>query len=142
MAGLRAGDVIVAIDSLPASSLGPADVMRQATARDTLRLRRRREGSLSSVALVATQRSATRPSATFGIEVADPSPRGVLIAKVLEGSAARSAGLREGDRMLRLGDIAVTSRASAQRLLAAAGGKPTFIVFERDSVERGVFIPR
>jgi S1-C subfamily serine protease len=142
LAGLRVGDVIVAIDSLPASALGPADVMRQATSRDTLRVRRRREGSLGTVALVANERSATRPSTTFGIEVADPRPPGALITTVRQGSAARSAGIREGDRMLRVGNIAVTSRAAAQRLLAAAGGKPMFIVFERDSVERGVFIPQ
>jgi hypothetical protein len=38
--------------------------------------------------------------------------------------------------------VAVTSAESAQRVLAATGEGPRFIVFERDSVERGVLVPK
>ena len=52
------------------------------------------------------------------------------------------AGLRRADRLLRVGARDVTTAAVARRLLEQSRVGPTFIVFERDSVVRGVLLPR
>jgi membrane-associated protease RseP (regulator of RpoE activity) len=58
------------------------------------------------------------------------------------GSPAAAAGLRAGDRLLRVGTRDITSASVARRLLDQRRTGPTFIVFERDSVVRGVLLGR
>lgn len=150
-AGLRPGDLIVAVDGEP--SVADPDLARltAGAATDTHTVTRRRGGSAADVRIASAGDAPSAPAAPtagsaageLGIDLtAAAPPRGVAVTAVRPGSPAAAAGLRPGDRLLRVGDAPVTSSAVARRLLAGAAGAPTFIVFERDSVERGVLVPR
>jgi S1-C subfamily serine protease len=141
-AGLRVGDVLVAIEGQPATP-DWARAMLEIARADTLVVTRRRGGSTTRVTLVAVDRAAARGDG-FGIHLAAPVPRGVEISTVREGSAAARAGLRRGDRLVRVGDVDVGSADAADRLLASAAATvgPTLVVFERAEAERGVLLAR
>lgn len=146
-ANLRPGDLLLAIDGQPVTSPDDLGILaaaspghhavsrRRGTSRGVVRLTRSDSGSVVSTDSLG--------SANAGIEVAEPSPpAGVMIGAVRPGSPAAAAGLRRGDRLLRVGDRDVGSGAVVRRLLDRTRRGPTFIVFERDSVLRGVMLPR
>jgi S1-C subfamily serine protease len=81
------------------------------------------------------------PGAELGLTLDAPAGPGVGVAAVRPGSAGADAGLRPGDRLLRVGDAAVTSAAAAARALAAADTAPAFLVFQRGAVVRGALTP-
>jgi membrane-associated protease RseP (regulator of RpoE activity) len=79
----------------------------------------------------------------FGIGVSQAAPpRGIEVTDVRPDSPAARAGLRAGDRLVRVGETAVASFADADRLLAEAARSsgPTLVVFERDDGEHGVLL--
>lgn len=143
-AGLRPGDLVMAVEGRPLVSA--ADVGAFAAEGSTVgqTVRRRRGTSETTVRLSsANAGSASAANAGFGIDIAGPADqRGAPITAVRRESAAYAAGVRAGDRLLRVGDATITTRARAQRLLDAKRDGPTFVVFERDSVERGVLLDR
>lgn len=152
-AGLRAGDLIVAIDGQPTASLpdlgaldGPAPVdghaVQRRRGRATTLVRVRPPSGPAADSTTPADRPVDTGAAGLGVGLTAPAAlRGVPIATVEPGSAAHAAGLRPGDRLLRVGATAVTTATAAERLLAAAARTPTLLVFERDSVERGVVLP-
>ena len=136
VAGLQAGDVVVGVDSAPAA----VDWMRAwaaGPATNAHTIQRRPGRVVSTVTLRPPERSG---AAALGIGVVPTAARGVPITTVLPASAAASVGLRAGDRLLRVGDAAVTSLAVAQRLLASAGDALTLVVYERDGTERAALL--
>lgn len=147
VAGLRAGDVIAAVDGRPVAGDTDRRTLEATAPADSHTVVRRRGTAAATVRLAApaagTPAMATGADDGLGITVAAAAPaRGVAITAVRPGSAAAAAGLQAGDRLLRVGDTPVTSAAVAERLLAAAGGNaPTFVVFDRDAVERGALLP-
>lgn len=147
-AGLRPGDVLLAIDGT--SLRRPEDLRLLEAHADTsgALVTRRRGGATAAVRLVRRPAGPADPAlADVGIALAPATPaRGIAVGAVAGGSAADAAGLRAGDRLLRVGDVAVRTPVEVRRLLTAVGSPgaaPRFVVFERDSVERGVLlVPR
>jgi S1-C subfamily serine protease len=147
-AGLRAGDVLLAVNGAPVAR--PEDLAGGGAApNDTLRVTRRRGASVAAVRLARRGPgggAAADVAGGAGIRVAAAAPpRGVPIATVSPGSAAARAGVRAGDRLLRVGGTLGRTPAPARRLLGALGSAPAFLVFERDvserdAVERGVLL--
>jgi S1-C subfamily serine protease len=134
-AGLQAGDVIAFAGGAPRPGNLEALLAAPGDTLTVIRLRGRPTGA------VRLSRDTAAVPDGAGIDVTPP--RGVPVAAVAPGSPAASAGLRAGDRLLRVGAAAVRTPADARRLLSAAGAPgaaPTFVVFERDSVERGVLL--
>jgi S1-C subfamily serine protease len=145
-AGLRVGDVIVAVGGEPAVAASAAALRAGDPA--GLALTRQRGRARAALRLAPTPADADT-GATLGVDplgidlTPPPAPRGVAVREVRLGSAAAAAGLRAGDRLLRVGDVAVATAAQAARLLGAAGarpGAPTLLVVERGGVERGVLV--
>jgi len=146
-ARMTPGDIVVeingaAVDSglppLAFASLATADsqviVVRRTAARGTTRLSIPTPGSGSAVA-----------QSGVGIELTRTvRPEGVEIDRVQPGSLAARAGLRPGDRLLRIGRASVTSTPVALRVLDRLDvtDSAAFIVFRRDSVSRGVLLRR
>lgn len=91
--------------------------------------------TLASAALVTTDASAQRVAdhAWLGVAMdADASGAGVRVGHVVRRSPADAAGIREGDRLLRIGDTTVGRPADVVRAVAgAAVGEVVAIVFER-----------
>ena len=134
--GLRAGDLLVSVNDRPVRADTVA-LHLVGTAVEHLGVLRRRGRNLVRTNLVA---AATEP---FGLRTVQAAGAGVPITHVASGSPAQRAGLRPGDRLLRIDGDEVTS-AAASRLLAGAArsrsGDPVLIAFERDGVERGVLL--
>ena len=131
-AGLRPGDVIALIDGSPAGT--PAEVSA-AISSDTppRELAVLRGGQLRRLVLpsAATARS-------LGLAVADPADE-LTLTSVVPGSRAAAAGLRTGDRIVRVGTRHRPTRAAALRTLESTR-VPVYVVFRRDIWERGTFL--
>lgn len=69
-----------------------------------------------------------------------PAASGVEIGVIGAHSPAERAGLRPGDRVIRLGSLEHPSRDAALRALRAAGSEPLYVVFRRGRQERGSFL--
>jgi hypothetical protein len=135
--GLHAGDLLVAVNDVPlradsAAQLGGTTVER-------LTVLRRRGKTIVRANLVAA------PVSPFGVRTEPATNAGVPVTYVAPGSVAQRAGLRSGDRLLRVGNDAVNSVADASRLMTQASrtndGVPMLVAFERDGVEHGVLLP-
>jgi serine protease Do len=147
-ASLRPGDVLLTVDTRSIASVDDLRVLVDAS-RDDHTVTRKRGRSVSDigVALAApqTEGSSTHASTSdAGIVFEAPrSPVGLSIATVRPGSFAAAAGLRAGDRLLLVDGQVATSLSQTRRMLnGVRRTSPSFIVFERDSVQRGVLIPR
>ena len=144
--GLEAGDVVLAIDGeaataaigrLTAGPSTPTDSLET----DSLVIVRRRAGDVATVTLHPAALDAGDQA--FGVELATmAAPRGVPIARVRSESLAARAGVRPGDRLVRVGSTVVTSAATADRLLAAAGEdeRPTLVVVAREDGEHALLV--
>ena len=144
-AGLLPGDILAQIDSVPIDSALSANVIGALATTDSHTVVIRRSGSRRMMRLSIVMRAARSSSAgpDLGIVLRRvPSAPGVEIGHVAPGSSASQAGLKRGDRLLRVDGIAVTSAAAAQRLLERRrrADSAAFIVFRRDSVSRAVLL--
>ena len=120
------------LDTNPVPTIPIAVTLRRAQTRRTVQLTRStttllpRDGNLGL---------------TFG---ATPPSAGVAITEVRAGSPADKAGLRVGDRLLKMGSTVMNSRERATRAMSGANAADSvsFAVFQRDSVTRGVLVRR
>jgi serine protease Do len=158
-AGLRAGDVIVALDGKPIgrSAELPARVADlKPGQRATLEVLRDRASQTLSIAAgdaaSATRTAATRdaapaasqPAARLGLTVRELKPgetgagqEGGLLVEAAGGPAA-AAGIRPGDRILSVNGTAVTSAVQLRDRVQAAGSDVALLI-QRD--EARVFVP-
>ena len=139
--GVRVGDLVVSVNGRAIRADSARRVLGDASL-ESLVVARRRGGRWTATTLVAP--SDARVSADpFGLRTA-PVDRGVPVTLVAPGSVAERAGLRVGDRLIRVADATVTSSATAARLLAAAASAssnaPVLVTFERDGVERAALL--
>ena len=145
LAGWMPGDVITRIDGVPVASSFPQPVIDSLVAADSHTVVIRRGGALRSTALSRLARVPDAgASGDLGIALAAPSSTAAVISDVRPGSAAANAGLRSGDRLIRVGSTSVRSMAEAQRLLdrLRSDDSVVFLVFVRDSVARGALVRR
>lgn len=125
-AGVRAGDVLLAVDS----TTGPDATWTVQRGRRVVPLR-----------IVAPRVApADSDDAAGGVGLALAAD--ATVVGVRAGSAADAAGVRAGDRVVRVGAAAVRTSDEVRRRLAAAPRGPLFVVVARDSVERGMLLAR
>lgn len=66
-----------------------------------------------------------------------PEGRRVILSEVQPSSPAEAAGLRPGDQLVRIGDLAVTNSLDIERaLLDAQPGQPTRVLVRRDGKDQ------
>jgi hypothetical protein len=128
LAGLRPGDVIVGLDGTPVASpedleplLAPAE--QGEAALEVWRARKR-----SEIRLVARGFETPRPPDTEegpGLGLVPP-PEGFPVGPVPPGSPAAEAGIRVGDRLLRVDSTAPGTPTEARRALSRRG-RPVFV---------------
>jgi S1-C subfamily serine protease len=139
--GLRAGDVVVSIDGGAATAEVARAMMGLAAPADSLVVMR---PGARGADLVSLRRATNEPrDEPLGIGFAtSPPEQGIPIARVRAGSLAARAGLRAGDRLVRVGSTAVTSAAAADRLLATVGDDegPTLVVVAREDGEHALVV--
>jgi hypothetical protein len=139
-AGIWAGDVIVALDGRPVDSLADLEDLALAAPTDTHLVTVKRGAAGRTRLFRLTAASPADGAGGLGIGLA-PARRaeGVTVTSVASGSPGFRAGLRPGDRLLRIDHEPVTSALAARRLLARVR-RDALLVFQRDSVERGVVL--
>jgi serine protease Do len=154
-AGLRAGDVVVAIDGRPVASprdLAVAVAEAAPQARTTLALMR--DGQRVEQPVTLGQREAPRRearveqprAATLGLALASRkgAGEGVEVAAVQPGSIAAQRGLRRGDVILRAGDRDVRTPEDVTQAVAQArtAGRPAIALqVARESGNAFVALP-
>ena len=152
-AGLRAGDVITAIDGRRVETprdlaAGVADVApgRSATLavlRNGTAMERRVEiGSNPANAAAAKPGQPAQPA--LGIGLAPRREGGVAITRVEPGSVAAERGLREGDVVLRAGERDAREPRDVAEAVAAArsAGRPSIALqVEREGARRFIALP-
>ena len=145
-AQLVPGDILAEIDGLAVDSVLPPVVLGSlATADSHVVVIRRGKAQRTARLSIATSASGAETAHTgFGIEFGRGAPGGVEIDRVQTGSLADRAGVRHGDRLVRVGRVPVNSAATAPRALARLDltDSAMFVVFRRDSVLRGVLVRR
>jgi len=155
-AGLRPGDVIVALDGQPVA--GVRDLPRLVAGRpvgSTAEVAFLREGKRKTVRLVLgelpEERVAARPEGDGGLgltirdltpdlarELGLPAAEGVAVTAVEPGTEAGRAGLKQGDRILEVNRRPVTSAAEVREALREAGQGGAILLLVRRG-ERNLF---
>lgn len=139
-AGLKAADVILAIDEAPISSPEQySSLLRTYTPGDRLVFRVLRGGrQLEKILVLSVLPDGYEMSYTrrvFGFELVD-GRQGPVISKVIKNSAADQVGLRSGDLIVKIEDAETPELSTYQRrLLDYLGRRPvTFTVVRNNSV--------
>ncbi|MEO7997191.1 MAG: PDZ domain-containing protein [Gemmatimonadaceae bacterium] len=145
-AGLVPGDIIVQVADVAVDNSVPRALLGADTATSfTVAITVRRENARRTLQLTRSIPSATPSRFDAGLGFgASPAAAGVAITEVRTGSAAARAGLRVGDRLLRIGGNSVNGREQAARAVerGLTADSINFAVFQRDSIMRGVWVRR
>jgi S1-C subfamily serine protease len=122
-AGLRPGDVITSLEAGPVTSPDDLQPLLASTQREgaVLGVRRARQRREIRLAAGGRDHAATPDEPGPGLRLAPPA-EGLPIASIVPGSAAAEAGIREGDRLLRVDFVAPRTAAEARRALSGRGG--------------------
>jgi S1-C subfamily serine protease len=142
LAGLRPGDVIVAVDERPAEV--PGDLAALADDGGGLGLLRIKRGgrtrSLDLPPAPSEPGETPEQDPQLGLRWPSPPP-GQLVEAVLEGSLADQAGVRPGDRLVRVNQAEVGGVRQARRALSRRNGKPIYLELGRGHKRWGVLLP-
>lgn len=140
-AGLEPGDLIVSVDGAAVESPGDAQELVLPAARVLHDVGVRRGRRTLDIELPA-QSAVAPPRAEEGHTGAllAPGPQGFPIGMVMEGSAAFRAGIRAGDRLLRVGQTRIRTEAQARRALENGSGKPRYVVLARGAKRWGTVL--
>lgn len=157
-AGLRAGDIVLALNGVPVNSANELRLKISSTPPGTtVKLRVLREdGTTAELPVTLAQlpgseeRAAAGPSSRGaksgsidGVEVEEITPQlarqlrlprgitGVVVTDVDPDSAAAQAGLRPGDVIQRINRQPVESMADFKRLVSQGAGKPLLLLVNR-----------
>jgi S1-C subfamily serine protease len=141
MAGVRPGDLVMALNAQAVTVIDDLQPMMRSDEAFELQVRR---GSRTET-LRLDSRSATDASSsnatTIGLAF-EPAAPTYRIESLLPGSLADRAGLKSGDRLLRINGSEPRSRAQAERTVTNAGSAPMLLEIQRDDRRIAVVIPQ
>jgi serine protease Do len=140
--GLRAGDLVVAVNGRPVASLD--DLQPPTVSSDgEFALLIRRGSKTETVSLGSTISSS---ASSAGVDdpglVLEPVAPAYRIESVVPGSRAARAGLAAGDRLVRINGSEPRSRARAERALTSPTRTPILLEIQRDRRRIAVVMPQ
>ena len=140
-ARLEPGDLIVSVDGAAVESPDDAQKLVLPIARELHDVRARRGRRTLGIKLPARSAIAPPPAEEghSGALLA-AGAQGFPIGTVIEGSAAFVAGIRAGDRLLRVDQTRIRTEAQARRALANGSGKPRYLVLARGAKRWGTLL--
>lgn len=141
LAGLRPGDVVAAVDGTPVTAPDEIDQRTRAASSPTVQLSIKRGPTSLVVDVARSGRPPTEP-VVADVITADAAPTGVAIEALAPSSPLAAAGLRVGDRVVRVGDGARQTPDRVRRTLQATTGPPVFVEYERAGHRRGALVVR
>jgi len=142
LAGLAAGDVIVEHDGEPVRSPDDLIALLLPTEQEVFELLVHRGDTSLRVELPVEPPDSSVDAddgGQLGMVWESPAP-GYRIDEVVPGSAAAEAGIRAGDRLLRLDNTVPEDLAQVQGTLSSPDAEPTFLELERDGRRWGVLL--
>jgi membrane-associated protease RseP (regulator of RpoE activity) len=140
VAGLRPGDLIRAIGGAPVTGADDLQALATALAGEPVPLSIAR-GTARVEIQIATRDLAAAPAAPEpGVGLVWGSAQGFRIESVAAGSPAARAGIRPGDRLIRIDRVVPASLTQVQRLIGGQSSKAAFVEIERDGRRFGVLL--
>jgi S1-C subfamily serine protease len=139
-AGLQAGDLLIAVAGTPVADRNGLGPLVQPGTPDSVDLSVRRGPGTMVIPLTRQppRASAEPGEAMAGISL-ESAASGYAVASVAVESRAAAAGLRPGDRIVRIENTAVSGPEAVRRLLAARRDAPTFVLVDRGDRLAGIF---
>ena len=142
LAGFRPGDILVAINAEPIGALEQLRPLAEPVGFETFDVALRRRGELVTIVLPTSEVTVapdddTRPA---GI-VWEPEPSGYLIDSVVPDSPADVAGLRSGDRLVRIDMEAPEDLHQVDEVLSPDRVASVFLKIDRRGQRWGVLLP-
>jgi serine protease DegQ len=140
-AGLWPGDFVVGVNDQPVATIDDLQPLIAPTERP-LELRVRRGARTAAFTLGATAPPAASriPAASVGLILDSPS-QPYRIDSVVSGSRAARAGIRPGDRLVRINRVEPRNRAQVDRALAVSPQAPMLLEIERDARRIAIVVP-
>lgn len=142
-AGVAPGDVLLAVNAAPVTDVAQLEPIAGAAANVAFVLTVDRGGDVVNVPMPAASAAADSPAsrpAAAGLVWAPP-PAGLAVDAVAPGSRAAAAGIRPGDRLLRIDGAEVADADEARGLLSSERAAPAFVELERAGRRLGLLLP-
>lgn len=142
-AGIEPGDVLVALNALPVADIDQLKVLTDENRRGIFLLTVERHGETISILLPAAaaaiddDEGETQDAAGL---VWNPPPMGVTVETVATDSRAADAGIRGGDRLLRIDGVEITTADDVRGVLAPERMTAAFIELERGGRRFGILL--
>ncbi|MBI2818383.1 MAG: PDZ domain-containing protein [Acidobacteria bacterium] len=133
---LAPGDILLSLWEQPLSQPDDLQPLIQATAEAPVELEVLRSGRRSRKTIPAI--TEVPSSSVAGVALA--SQTGFVVETVESASPAALAGMQPGDRLLQIGNTAVTRADQVRTLLASASRRPAFVVVDRGNKRVGILI--
>ena len=141
VAGLRPGDIVIALEGEPVTGPDDLQALVGSAPAPTVRLSVQR-GSQALAIEMPGDGGAGREPGVEDVITAEPPPAAVRIEALAPDGPLAVAGLRVGDRVVRVGGRDRVSAEQIRRTLQATDGPPVFVEYERDGHRRGALVVR
>ena len=141
-AGLEPGDVLVAFNTFPAADIEQLWPLVDEATRGIFLLTVDRHGEVVSILLPAAGAAADdegEPEGAAGL-VWQPPATGLTVDSVAADSRAADAGIRAGDRLLRIDGIEIVDADQVRDVLAPDRGTAAFVELERAGRRFGLLL--
>ena len=130
-AGVEPGDLLVAINALPVTDLDQLELLAGEMWDGALMLTVDRLGEFVNIPLFTAAEAEETGIDGTGL-VWNPPPAGLTVETVAADSRAADAGIRTGDRLLRIDGIEITGVEDVRNVLAPERETAAFLELERD----------
>ncbi|MCY4599332.1 MAG: PDZ domain-containing protein [Acidobacteria bacterium] len=141
-AGVEPGDVLVAVNAFPVSDVDRLELLTDETQRGMFLLTMDRDGAPVNVLLPAAPAGVDgeeEPPGVAGL-VWKPPATGLPVETVAADSRAADAGIRAGDRLLRIDGVEITSADEVRDVLAPERDATAFVELQRGGRRLGILL--
>jgi S1-C subfamily serine protease len=135
------GDILLSLGGQPVRQLNDLQPLLQASSQAPVEvevLRNGRRSPRTIPEILDRAASSTPEPAAAGLVLA--GAEGYVVGSVASASPAALAGVQPGDRILRIGNTAVSRSDQVRTLLTSASRRPAFVVVDRGNRQVGLLI--
>jgi len=143
LAGIFPGDILVAIDGTPVTSMDQLETIAAITEVESFDLNVLRRGETVNIHLATNAPVIEGPALPPDAEglMWKPPPTGLLVEQVTPGSRVDDAGIQSGDRLLRVDGVEIDDADQLRAALSSERQDPVFVEAQRHNRRWGVLLP-